>query len=78
MRQARLTKFAKAVAVVLSVLSLSGCIVVRDSPAPGCVQTIGFSGFGSRRPGRRSKGCDVQRGAEAPGEDDLQAFLNEV
>jgi hypothetical protein len=29
-------------AVALFVLLLSGCIVVKDSPAPGCIEYIGF------------------------------------
>lgn len=38
---------AKGVVIaMLLMLSLSGCIVVRDSPAPGCVKTIGFTAIG--------------------------------
>ncbi len=31
---------------LLVVLLLSGCIVVKDSPAPGCVETVGFPTMG--------------------------------
>lgn len=32
--------------VVLSILVLQGCIVIRDSPAPGCIERIGISPMG--------------------------------
>lgn len=34
------------VVAALSVLVLQGCIVVRDSPAPGCIERIGISPMG--------------------------------
>jgi hypothetical protein len=41
MRQSRFKR-----AALLVVLLLSGCIVVKDSPAPGCVETVGFQMMG--------------------------------
>lgn len=35
-------KSALATTVALMVLLLGGCIVVKDSPAPGCIEYIGF------------------------------------
>ena len=32
--------------VLLAVLLLSGCVVVKDSPAPGCVETVGIQMMG--------------------------------
>ena len=41
MRQPRFKR-----AVLLVVLLLSGCVVVKDSPAPGCVETVGLQMMG--------------------------------
>ena len=35
-----------AVVITVCVLLLSGCLVVKDSPAPGCVKRIGISPMG--------------------------------
>jgi len=42
MLESRLAKPLVYIALVSLALSLSGCIVVKDSPAPGCVESIGF------------------------------------
>ena len=42
MLESRLAKPVLCMALVALALSLSGCIVVKDSPAPGCVESIGF------------------------------------
>ena len=42
MRRLEFEKAAVVVSVILLVLLMSGCIVIKDSPAPGCVKTIGF------------------------------------
>lgn len=36
----------KTIAMLCLALLLSACIVTKDSPAPGCIQTIGFAGAG--------------------------------
>lgn len=45
MRLNRCVPWAVLAAVTLS-LVLAGCIVVKDSPAPGCIKTIGFRSVG--------------------------------
>jgi hypothetical protein len=42
MLESRLAKPLVYIALVALALSLSGCIVTSDSPAPGCVESIGF------------------------------------
>jgi hypothetical protein len=42
MQQREFSLSAVATAVALMLLLLSGCIVVKDSPAPGCIEYIGF------------------------------------
>jgi hypothetical protein len=44
--QNRPSRSGLIVALLLFVILLSGCIVVRDSPAPGCVKTIGVGVIG--------------------------------
>lgn len=46
MPQSALRRLTVVAAVLLSLLGLQGCIVVRDSPAPGCVKRIGISPMG--------------------------------
>ena len=46
MRQSRFKRATLLVVGVQVVLLLSGCIVTKDSPAPGCVETIGFQTLG--------------------------------
>lgn len=36
----------RAVLLFLSALALAGCLRIKDSPAPGCVKTIGFRPMG--------------------------------
>jgi hypothetical protein len=42
MQHLRSTTLTKPLMIASLALLLSGCIVVKDSPAPGCVETIGF------------------------------------
>ena len=42
MQWLKCARSVKPVAVVLVALLLSGCIVIRDGPAPGCVKSIGL------------------------------------
>jgi hypothetical protein len=44
--QAFRRKNLKTIAIVSLALLLSACIVTKDSPAPGCVQTLGCTGAG--------------------------------
>ena len=46
MRQSRFKRTVKTVIGIQVMLLLSGCIVVQDSPAPGCVETIGIQPLG--------------------------------
>jgi hypothetical protein len=42
MKQRRTNRLAVTAAVAAALFLASGCIVVRDSPAPGCIETVGF------------------------------------
>lgn len=46
MRQSRFRRAALLVVGAQVVLLLSSCIVIKDSPAPGCVETIGIQLLG--------------------------------
>jgi hypothetical protein len=46
MLESRFAKPTVWIAVASLMLLLGGCIVVKDSPAPGCVEFIGFSSVG--------------------------------
>ncbi len=46
MRQSRFKTAIQMVVGIQVVLLLSGCIVTKDSPAPGCVETIGIQMLG--------------------------------
>ncbi len=46
MRQSRFKRTVKMVVGIQVMLLLSGCIVVQDSPAPGCVETTGIQLLG--------------------------------
>ena len=45
-KQSRFKRAAQMIVGIQVVLLLSGCIVVKDSPAPGCVETIGIQLLG--------------------------------
>ena len=42
MQQSKLIKSTVLITAALLVFLLGGCIVTKDSPAPGCVESIGF------------------------------------
>ena len=42
MQRLRFTKSTMSIMVALLALLLSGCIITKDSPAPGCVESIGL------------------------------------
>lgn len=46
MQRSRSAKSTISIIVVLLALLLSGCIVTKDSPAPGCVKSIGLPVIG--------------------------------
>ena len=46
MQRSRFSRSALPLIVILSALLLTGCIVTKDSPAPGCVESIGFPVLG--------------------------------
>jgi len=46
MKKSRFNSTVKTVVGIQVMLLLSGCIVVQDSPAPGCIETIGIRPIG--------------------------------